>query len=105
MQSFFLLHSLGGGTGSGLGTRLLGMLEDEYSGVYRFAASVFPQEGGGDVVTGDYNAVSENVAPHWLSSRRFAPCLHARNDRSTHDDRGRLCSRQISNAALTGGDT
>ena len=34
------------------------MLEDEYSGVYRFAASVFPQEGGGDVVTGDYNAVS-----------------------------------------------
>ena len=58
LQSFFLLHSLGGGTGSGLGTRLLGMLEDEYGGVYRFAASVFPQEGGGDVVTGDYNAVS-----------------------------------------------
>jgi tubulin epsilon len=26
LQSFFLLHSLGGGTGSGLGTFILGLL-------------------------------------------------------------------------------
>ena len=30
LQSFFLLHSLGGGTGSGLGTYILGLLEDHY---------------------------------------------------------------------------
>lgn len=28
LQSFFLLHSLGGGTGSGLGSYVLGLLED-----------------------------------------------------------------------------
>lgn len=28
IQSFFLMHSLGGGTGSGLGTYILGLLED-----------------------------------------------------------------------------
>ena len=30
LQSFFLLHSLGGGTGSGLGSYVLGLLEDEF---------------------------------------------------------------------------
>lgn len=41
-QSFFLLHSLGGGTGSGLGSYILGMLEDEFPEIFRFTASVFP---------------------------------------------------------------
>ena len=35
LQSFFLMHSLGGGTGSGLGTRLLELLADNYGGTYR----------------------------------------------------------------------
>jgi tubulin epsilon len=35
LQSFFLLHSLGGGTGSGLGTFILSLLADEYPDVYR----------------------------------------------------------------------
>ncbi|CAM9954084.1 unnamed protein product, partial [Heterosigma akashiwo] len=56
LQSFFLLHSLGGGTGSGLGTYVLGLLEDSFPEVYRFAASVFPGAGEEDVVTGPYNA-------------------------------------------------
>lgn len=30
IQSFFLIHSLGGGTGSGLGTRILSILEDNF---------------------------------------------------------------------------
>ena len=30
LESFFIMHSMGGGTGSGLGTAVLGMLADEY---------------------------------------------------------------------------
>ena len=50
LQSFFVLHSLGGGTGSGLGTYILGLLEDHYPHVYRFVTSVFPSNDD-DVIT------------------------------------------------------
>jgi tubulin epsilon len=36
LQSFFLTHSLGGGTGSGFGTYILGLLEDYYPDIYRY---------------------------------------------------------------------
>ena len=48
------MHSMGGGTGSGLGTRILGMLEDDYPEVFRFSTVVFPED---DVVTGPYNSL------------------------------------------------
>ncbi|CAM9235087.1 unnamed protein product [Phaeothamnion confervicola] len=35
LQSFFLMHSAGGGTGSGLGTFILTMLEDQFPRVHR----------------------------------------------------------------------
>jgi tubulin epsilon len=57
LQSFFLLHSLGGGTGSGLGTYILGLLEDEFPEVFRFTASVFPSSEADDVVTSPYNSL------------------------------------------------
>ena len=56
LQSFFLMHSLGGGTGSGLGTYILGLLEDEFPNVLRFATAVFPSDDD-DVVTSPYNSV------------------------------------------------
>ncbi|CAM9206494.1 unnamed protein product [Discosporangium mesarthrocarpum] len=56
LQSFFLVHSLGGGTGSGLGTYLLSLLEDHYADVYRFSTAVFPS-GDDDVITSPYNTV------------------------------------------------
>ncbi|XP_072687804.1 tubulin epsilon chain isoform X3 [Canis lupus baileyi] len=40
LQCFFIIHSMGGGTGSGLGTFLLKVLEDEFPEVYRFVTSV-----------------------------------------------------------------
>eukprot|EP00884_Botryococcus_braunii_P019960 jgi/Botrbrau1/6648/Bobra.104_2s0035.1 len=55
LQSFLLLHSLGGGTGSGLGSFLLALLQDEFPGVFRITASVFPSEED-DVVTSPYNS-------------------------------------------------
>lgn len=51
-----MTHSLGGGTGSGVGTYVLGLLEDLYPGIYRFSACVMPAEDD-DVVTSPYNSV------------------------------------------------
>lgn len=56
LQSFILLHSLGGGTGSGLGSYILSLLEDEYPEVYRFTTSVFPSSDD-DVITSPYNSI------------------------------------------------
>lgn len=55
LQGFLLLHSMGGGTGSGLGTYLLGALEDAHPEVFRFTVSLFPSPDD-DVVTSPYNA-------------------------------------------------
>jgi tubulin epsilon len=56
LQSFFLIHSLGGGTGSGLGTYILKMLEDNFEDVYRFTTSIIPSRAD-DVVTSPYNSM------------------------------------------------
>eukprot|EP00873_Tetraselmis_striata_P001445 jgi/Tetstr1/421709/TSEL_012647.t1 len=56
LQSFLVLHSLGGGTGSGLGSYILEMLGDEFPDVYRFTTSIFPSEDD-DVITSPYNAL------------------------------------------------
>jgi tubulin epsilon len=56
LQGFFFLHSLGGGTGSGLGTYILKDLADLYPSVFRFSTCVFPSNDD-DVVTSPYNAM------------------------------------------------
>ena len=56
LQSFFVFHSMGGGTGSGLGSRILSLLRDEYRHVYRFSFPVFPSVED-DVITSPYNSV------------------------------------------------
>lgn len=54
LQSFFVMHSMGGGTGSGLGTYILSLLEDAYPTAFRFVAAVMPSKDD-DVVTSPYN--------------------------------------------------
>jgi tubulin epsilon len=49
-------HSLGGGTGSGVGTYLLSMLHDLYPKISKFSSCVYPSEDN-DVVTSPYNTV------------------------------------------------
>ena len=54
LQTFVLMHSLSGGTGSGLGTRVLSILEDDYPSVFRFSSVVMPSAVE-DVVIAPYN--------------------------------------------------
>lgn len=56
LQGFFFLHSLGGGTGSGLGTYILQDLADLYPSVFRFSTCVFPSNDD-DVITSPYNSM------------------------------------------------
>mmetsp|Transcript_37929 Transcript_37929/g.38617 ORF Transcript_37929/g.38617 Transcript_37929/m.38617 type:complete len:487 (+) Transcript_37929:134-1594(+) len=56
LQTFIVTHSLGGGTGSGVGTYMLGVLSDLFPEVSRFSTCVFPSEGD-DVITSPYNSV------------------------------------------------
>nr|CAB3267373.1 tubulin epsilon chain-like [Phallusia mammillata] len=56
LQCFFVLHSTGGGTGSGLGTSLLSILQDEFPEVYRFVGAVYPSSDD-DVITSPYNSM------------------------------------------------
>jgi len=65
LQSFLMVHSLGGGTGSGLGTYTLGLLRDEFPDVFRFAVSIFPSEED-HVITSPYN---RHVRPVPLRTR------------------------------------
>ncbi|XP_072218908.1 tubulin epsilon chain isoform X2 [Leuresthes tenuis] len=56
LQCFFLIHSMGGGTGSGLGTRVLRLLEEEFPDVCRIVTSMYPSAED-DVITSPYNSV------------------------------------------------
>ncbi|XP_067273521.1 tubulin epsilon chain isoform X2 [Pseudorasbora parva] len=56
LQCFFLIHSMGGGTGSGLGTFVLKLLEEEFPEVCRIVTSVYPTAED-DVITSPYNSI------------------------------------------------
>lgn len=60
IQGFQLMHSIGGGTGSGLGSLILEKLSEEYSDKLCFNFSVFPGSTNGltsDCVTEPYNSI------------------------------------------------
>ncbi|KAJ8385949.1 hypothetical protein AAFF_G00179110 [Aldrovandia affinis] len=56
LQCFFLIHSMGGGTGSGLGSCVLNLLEEEFPEVCRIVTAVYPSAED-DVITSPYNSV------------------------------------------------
>lgn len=57
LQTFLVMHSLGGGTGSGLGTYTLGLLKEHFPDAFRFATVVVPSLASNDVVTAPYNTI------------------------------------------------
>lgn len=56
MQGFQLTHSLGGGTGSGMGTLLISKIREEYPDRIMNTYSVFPSPRVSDAVVEPYNA-------------------------------------------------
>lgn len=76
LQAFFLTHSLGGGTGSGLGSYILHLLAQEFPKVTRFATCVYPSEEN-DVITAPYNTL---LATNELV--RSADCVFPLNNSS-----------------------
>ncbi|KAK3698603.1 hypothetical protein QZH41_014582 [Actinostola sp. cb2023] len=56
IQGFMLTHSLGGGTGSGLGTLILYHLQEEYPDRILSSASIFPSPKVSEIVVEPYNA-------------------------------------------------
>jgi len=56
-QGFQLMHSLGGGTGSGMGTLLLLKIRDNYPDRITCSYSIFPSPKVSDTVVEPYNAV------------------------------------------------
>lgn len=57
LQGFQLNHSLGGGTGSGLGTLLMSKLREEYPDRMMSSFSIIPSPNVSDTVVEPYNAV------------------------------------------------
>uniref|UniRef100_A0ABD2WWQ8 Tubulin beta chain n=1 Tax=Trichogramma kaykai TaxID=54128 RepID=A0ABD2WWQ8_9HYME len=57
LQGFQLTHSLGGGTGSGMGTLLLSKIRDEYPDRIINAYSIVPSPKVQDTVVGPYNVL------------------------------------------------
>ena len=57
LQGFQVIHSLGGGTGSGMGTLLIEKVREEYSDRIMETFSVFPSPKVSDTVVEPYNAV------------------------------------------------
>jgi len=55
LQSFMIVHSTGGGTGSGLGSYVQDWLADSYPAIYRFDNCILPSDND-DVITSPYNA-------------------------------------------------
>ena len=56
MQGFQLTHSLGGGTGSGMGTLLISKIREEYPDRIMNTYSVVPSPKVSDTVVEPYNA-------------------------------------------------
>ena len=57
LLGFFFIHSLGGGTGSGLGTYILKQVGMNYPSNFRFSTCVFPSPEADDVNVAPYNCM------------------------------------------------
>ncbi|KAJ8666464.1 hypothetical protein QAD02_008126 [Eretmocerus hayati] len=79
LHGFLVMNSLGGGTGSGIGTATLKLLDDCYPHVDRFVSCIYPASTQ-DVVTAPYNVL--------LSTRKLiehATCVFPAENRALQD--------------------
>merc|ERR1711988_194286 len=95
LQGFDLVHSLGGGTGSGLGTLVMSKIREEYPDRNMLAFSVFPSPKVSDTVVEPYNAT---LAIHQLVENSEA-CVAIDNE-ALYD----ICFRTLKLTTPTYGD-
>lgn len=57
LQGFFVCHSFGGGTGSGLSAKILELLDDEYPRLTKLQVGIHPSPAISSVIVEPYNAV------------------------------------------------
>merc|ERR1712125_176902 len=62
LQGFQVTHSLGGGTGSGMGTLLISKIREEYPDRQMVTYSVMPSPKVSDTVVEPYNATSLSIS-------------------------------------------
>jgi len=75
LQGFQIAHSLGGGTGAGMGTLLLSKIREEYPDRMMATFSVVPSPKVSDTVVEPYNAT--------LSVHVFTPLFSLADDEAT----------------------
>lgn len=92
LHGFLVLFSLGGGTGSGLGTAVVKLLEDQFPLVDRLVTCVHPGEYN-DVVTSPYN-----VALSLRLLTEHATCVFPVDNKALTD----ICARQRINREVEG---
>ncbi|KAK7961084.1 beta-tubulin [Apiospora saccharicola] len=111
LQGFQMAHSLGGGTGSGLGTLLLEKLRDEFPDRTMATFSVLPSASVSEALVEPYNAVLsinqliensdatfciDNEALYNMSQRSTSKKLPPPSSTTTYDDLTRLASAIMS---------
>ena len=95
LQGFQLTHSLGGGTGSGMGTLLISKIKQEYSDKIVATFSVFPSPKVSDIVVEPYNST--------LSANQLienADEIHVLDNEALYN----ICSRTLKLTYPTYGD-
>jgi tubulin epsilon len=99
-QAFFFMHSVGGGTGSGLGSFTLERLRDIFPELCRFSVAVYPSNEDEDVITAPYNAV---LATQWLSET--ADCVvPLENQALLNVSTRQICNSSLSSSSKSGFD-
>ncbi|KAH7433162.1 hypothetical protein KP509_07G057000 [Ceratopteris richardii] len=95
LQGFELCHSLGGGTGSGMGTLLISKIREEYPDRMMLTFSVFPSPKASDTVVEPYNVT---LSVHQLIENSDE-CMVLDNE-ALYD----ICFRTLKLASPTFGD-
>ncbi|KAL0122023.1 hypothetical protein PUN28_007073 [Cardiocondyla obscurior] len=92
LHGFLLMHSLGGGTGSGLGTATLKLLKDNYPHVERIVSCVYPANTQ-DTITAPYNTLlaTQELVEH-------ATCVFPVENKALLD----ICNNQLKKRDNTG---
>jgi len=95
LQGFQLVHSIGGGTGSGMGTLLLTKIREEYPDRIMTSFSVIPSPKVSDTVVEPYNAV---LSTHYLTENTDETYMV--DNEALYD----ICYRTLKLSAPTYGD-